>query len=290
MAAPLAPIRRAKHAFPRADLATRSRSVAMGLLFAFLALPLVALLLWSVAGSWFYPDLLPTTWSLRAWAAALQPGSATWAATLASLGIGVAATLAAIVIALPAAWALAREEFRGKRVVELLVLAPLMVPPFAIALGLTVEFLELDRLGLRLYHTWLGVVLAHLVPTLPYAIRVLQVSLEGMGRELERSAQSLGADPWRTFWHVTLPAIRPALAVAALFSFLVSFSTYLLTLLVSGGTIVTLPALLFAQLSNLNRPAAAVTAILFMTPGIVYLFVTEKIMARTRIKFEFPAG
>ncbi|MEI2691740.1 MAG: ABC transporter permease subunit [Anaerolineae bacterium] len=56
----------------------------------------------------------------------------------------------------------------------------------------------------------------------------------------------LGAGPWRIFWHVTLPAIFPGVVVAALFAFLISWSQYLLTLLIGGGSVITLPVLLLA--------------------------------------------
>lgn len=252
-----------------------------------LALPFVPLVLWSLAGTWFYPDLLPT-WSARAWEAIAAPRSLLLRSALASLSIAAMVTALALAIGTPAAYALARGDFRGKRAVETLVLAPLLVPPFAIAFGLTLELLTLQKLGLPLYRTTTGVVLAHLIPTLPYVVRLGQSSFATQGAELDHAAATLGATPARVFWHVALPAARPTLLVAGLFAFMISLSTYLLTFLVGGGLIVTLPTLLFGQISNLDRAAASVTAIILILPGIVYLLAAERLLRRSRTTIELP--
>jgi putative spermidine/putrescine transport system permease protein len=209
-------------------------------------------------------------------------------AGIVSLSIAVTVTIAALLIGTPAAYALARDEFPGKRAVETLILAPLLVPPFAVALGLTLELLTLEKLGPRLYHTMTGVILAHLIPTLPYVIRLTQANFATQVRDLDRVAATLGASPARIFWHVALPAARPTLILAGLFAFMISLSTYLLTFLIGGGLVITLPTLLFSQISNLNRAAAAVTAIVLITPGIVYLLLAERLLRRSRSTLDFP--
>lgn len=257
---------------------------------AFVVLPLLVVALWSLAGSWFHPDLVPTSWSLSAWRAALAPGSRTLAALSTSVGLGLVVAAGATLIAVPAGLVVGRERFRGRRLVELVLLAPLVVPPFALAMGLTLELLLLGRLGVPLYHSWLGVALGHAVLAVPYAARIVQAGAEGLGVEAECAARSLGASPLRAFWHVTLPGLAPAIVLASLSAFLVSLGMYLVTFMLGGGLVQTLPIVLVTQLSNLSRPAAAVTSVLLLLPGLIYLVLAERWLRRRGARVEFPVG
>jgi putative spermidine/putrescine transport system permease protein len=257
---------------------------------AFLIMPLLALVLWSFAGSWFYPDVLPTQWSLAAWRAAFLGGAATRDAFLTSVGLAVAVAAVAMIAAVPAGLVLGRERFAGRRAVEIIILLPLVVPPFGLAMGLMLEYLLLTRVGIGLYHSWLGVLVGHAVIATPYATRLVQAGAEGLGRQAEDAARNLGASPLRAFWHVTLPGLVPSLALASFSAFLVSLSTYLLTIMLGGGLVQTLPLVLVTQLSNLSRPAAAVTATLLVLPGLAYLFIAERALRRRGARVEFPVG
>jgi putative spermidine/putrescine transport system permease protein len=265
------------------------RQVTRAIAIVLIALPFIPLILWSFTKNWFYPDLVPQ-WSLAPWLSFLSANSATIDAAQMSLGIAICTTVLALAIGVPAAYVLGRESFPGKQLVEWIVLAPLLVPPFAIALGLTIEFLFLARYGIPLYHSLAGVIVAHLIITLPYVIRLAQSNFKTQSRDLDVAAATLGASPARIFASIALPAAQPTLILAGLFAFMISMSTYLLTFLIGGGTIATLPTMLFSQISNLNRPAAAVTAIVLMTPGIIYLLIAERVLRRSKSIVDFPVN
>ena len=72
--------------------------------------------------------------------------------------------------------------------------------------------------------------MSRLIPTIPYVTLVLTGAFSNLELDYEAQARSLGAGPLRTFWHVTLPIVRPSLVVAAFFAFLISWSEYILTL------------------------------------------------------------
>ena len=82
-----------------------------------------------------------------------------------------------------------------------------------------------------------GVVLVQLMPTVPYAATVLAAAFANLDTDYERQARALGAGPVRVLLFVTLPLLRPALLLAALFAFLISWSEYVLTLLIGGGQV-----------------------------------------------------
>ena len=90
----------------------------------------------------------------------------------------------------------------------------------------------------------------HLIPTIPYVTLVMAGVYSNYDIAYEEQARVLGAPPLRVLLRVTLPAVAPGLAVAALFAFLISWSEYILTLLIGGGTVKTLPLLLFSSLGH----------------------------------------
>lgn len=249
--------------------ADRWRLIAGSLLALWLVLPLVPLAIWSFAHGWRFPDLLPRDWSLRAWTHVLTPGSG----VLESLGLTALVagltTILAVLVGLPAGRALGLHDFRGKRLVLLVLLAPAIVPAIAVVPGLHGVFLRLGLTG-----TIPGVVLAHLIPVIPYMTLVLAATFAGFDTTHEDQARSLGAGPWAVFRHVTLPAILPGLLTGALFAFLVSWSQYLLTLSIGGGRVQTLPLTLFAYASSGRNDLAGAIALVYILPGLLILLVT----------------
>ncbi|WP_374642547.1 ABC transporter permease [Tabrizicola sp.] len=244
--------------------AERLRLLAGLVLALALVLPLLPLALWSLAHGWRFPDLLPQEWSLRAWGVAASagvPGSLGL-----TLAIAAATTALAALVGLPAGRALGLHDFPGKRAVLLLLLVPAVLPGIALVLGLHDLFLRLGLTG-----SIHGVVLAHLVPVLPYMVLVMASVFAGFDTRIEAQARSLGAGPVRCFLHVTLPAVLPGLMTGALFAFLVSWSQYLLTLAIGGGRVQTLPLVLYAYVAAGRNDVAGAIAVLYALPGMLLL-------------------
>lgn len=240
------------------------RGLAVAAIVAGTLLPLLPLLVWAVAGSWRYPEVLPSRLTARGLRLLVDPQSDVLTGLRTSVVIGLAVTALALLVGVPAGRALGLYRFRGRRLVQFLLLAPAIVPGVAALLGTQVFFL---RLGLA--DTVLGVVLVQLVPTVPYVTLVMSAAFGTYDVGYEAQARLLGAGPWRALTHVTLPALRPALAVAAFFAFLVSWSEYVLTLLIGGGVVKTLPLLLFAYARGSDLTEAASVALLLVAPPLL---------------------
>lgn len=236
--------------------------LAIGFVVAALVLPLVPLVVWSIAGTWRYPDLVPGRLTRRGLDLLLAGDVVS--AGLTSLSIAVTVAALACAIGVSAGRAIGLYSFRGRRLVQFLLLAPVIVPGLAVALGIQVFFV---RYGLA--DTVLGVALVQLVPTVPYAATLLGAAYANLDVDYERQARTLGAGPVRTFVTVTLPLLRPALVTTALLTFLISWSEYLLTLLIGGGRVTTLPLLLFAAIGSSDRTAAAALGLLVVAPPVV---------------------
>jgi putative spermidine/putrescine transport system permease protein len=250
---------------------SRLRILAATVLVTWLVLPLIWLGIWSFARGWRFPDLLPRDWTLQAWRYALSDTSGVLPSLGLTLGIGLAATLLSILIGVPAGRALGLYQFRGKRVVEIMILAPAIVPGIAVVLGLHGVFLTLG-----LANTVPGVILAHLIPTLPYMILVMASVFASFDTAFEDQARSLGASRLQVFRHVTLPAILPGILVGGVFAFLISWSQYILTLVIGGGRVQTLPLLLFTFATSGRNDVTGAIAMIYILPGIVILAFTAR--------------
>jgi putative spermidine/putrescine transport system permease protein len=247
------------------------RTIAVGLLVLWSLAPLVPLVIWSFARGWRFPEVLPTTLTLDAWRFALSDASGVLGSLGLSLAVSAMVTALALMIGLPAGRALRLRQFRGKAIVEAIVLAPLILPGIVIALGLHGVFL---RLGLT--NSVAGVVLVHLVPTLPYMILVMAGVFARYDPAFEDQARSLGASPRQTLWHVTLPAVLPGILVGSLFTFLISWSQFILTLMIGGGRVTTLPLLLFGFATSGRNDLTGAIAVIYVLPGIIAVLVTAR--------------
>lgn len=244
-----------------------------------LLLPLVPLVGWAFAGRWRYPALVPQQASARGIRLLTDPRTQVVHGLALSTGIGAAVAVLAVAVGLPAGRAIGTYRFRGRRAVQFLLLAPVIVPGLAVTLGLQVFFV---RYGLA--DTVAGVVAVQLMPTVPYAATLLGAGFANLDLDYERQARALGAGPVRVLLFVTLPLLRPVLVTAALFAFLISWSEYVLTLLVGGGQVQTLPLLLFAAINSSDTTAAAALSLLVIVPPLLAVAASARVLARR------PAG
>lgn len=240
-------------------------------LITWLVLPLIPLAIWSFAKGWFFPDILPRRWTLNAWEYTFSDTAGVIDSLWITIWISLAATFLSILIGVPAGRALGMYKFKGKELIELLILAPVIVPGIAVVLGIHSVFLFLG-----LTNTVTGVILVHLIPTLPYMTLVMSGIFANYDAAFEDQARSLGASPLKTFWYVTLPAIMPGIIVGGLFAFLVSWSQYILTLLIGGGRVITLPLLLFNFATSGRNDITGAIGMIYILPGIIILLLTAK--------------
>ncbi len=233
--------------------------------------PLVPLLVWSVSGQWRYPALVPQQLSARGLRLLVDTRSGVPAALGTSAVIAVVVAVLACLIGFPAGRALGLYRFRGRTAVRFLLLAPVLVPGLAAALGIQVLFIHYGLSGGPT-----GVVLVQLLPSVPYAATILAGAFANLDVDHERQAHALGAGPVRVLLFVTVPLLRPAITVAVLAAFLISWSEYVLTLLIGAGQVRTLPLLLFAAIGSADTTAAAAVALLLVVPPLLLVAVAAR--------------
>jgi arabinogalactan oligomer / maltooligosaccharide transport system permease protein len=191
-----------------------------------------------------------------------------------SLVVSLATALVAVLIATPAAYALARFEFVGKKAGMSTLLATQMFPTVASAVPL---YLLLETL--HLLDSRAGLVLVYATTSVPFAIFQLRGSFETIPVELEEAAMVDGATRAQAFLRVVLPAARPAIAVTALFAFMSAWNEFILAAtLLSRETAFTLPVLLqrFVGEHDAAWGPFAAGAILVSVPVMALFYLAQK--------------
>jgi len=201
-----------------------------------------------------------------------------------SLQVAFIAMLIGVSLGTVAAIAIVRYRFPGRETLNMLLLSPLIVPGIVAGTALYIFYIQIDNyLEWRLQATVEGLVLAHVMLTIPWTVRLVTASLVGIDRSVEDAAMNLGANRWTTFRRVTFPMMRAGLVAAALFSFITSFENLELTLLLVGPGRTTLPIAILQYLEfKVDPTIAAVSFIQIVLIGVLML-ITDRFVKLSRV-------
>lgn len=204
--------------------------------------------------------LFPPRGYTLAWYPAIIPNFG--GAILVSFELAFASVAGSLLLGVPAGIALARHRFRGSGLVSTLLLAPLTVPAIALGLAIYIFIVLIDQtFQSSLTGSLVGLVLAHLLITTPWVVRLSLATLANHDRSQEEAAASLGARPLVVILRVTLPAMRPGIIAAGLFSFIISFGNLELALFLTSPGVTTLPVALLEYLEYHIDPLVSAVAV-----------------------------
>lgn len=161
--------------------------------------------------------------------------------TLIALLSAAITSIVAVMVAVP----LTKLRFRGKTAVELSILSPLILPHAALALALYSVVYSIGALG-----SFRGVLLGHIVVTLPFAFAPIFAAMNRYDPALDEAGMSLGARPGYVFRRVTIPVLRPGIAAGFLFAFIMSFDEVTVTMFLKGPLFTTLPVQIFSEVQE----------------------------------------
>jgi len=184
-------------------------------------------------------------------------------------------------IGVPAAYALARRDFPGKKLVMLLFLLPLLVPPITFGIPLATVLYKTGLAG-----SMSGVVLANLVPTVPFVILVMIPFIEQIDTKIEAAARVFGANTFKLFIHILLPLLMPGILAALLLVLVRTIAMFELTFLTAGPTSQTLVvALYYAVFAAGVRAVQSIDAmaVIYMVTTLVWLVIALRFVNPTQI-------
>ena len=193
-----------------------------------------------------------------------------------SIGISVLATALSVVLATLAAYAIARLDFPGKKVILSVALAIAMFP----TISLVGPLFDIWR-TVGLYDTWFGLMIPYLSFTLPLSIWTLSAFFREIPWEMEQAAQVDGATPWQAFRKVIVPLATPGVFTAAILTFFFAWNDFVFGIsLTSTGRARTVPAALafFTGASQFEQPTAAIAAaaVVVTIPVVAIVLVFQR--------------
>jgi putative spermidine/putrescine transport system permease protein len=225
--------------------------------------------------SWL-PEGVTTRWYISAWHE-FQLGDV----LLTTFELVFVVVALAGLLGVPAAYALARRDFPGKRLVVLAFLLPLLVPPVTFGIPLATVLYQVGLGG-----TFWGVVLANMAPTVPFVVLVLVPFIEQIDSRIEAAARVFGANTFQLFVHVLVPMLLPGVLAALLLVLVRTISMFELTFLTAGPTSQTLVVALYYSVFAAGVRAVQsidAMAVIYMVTTLIWLLIALRFINPTQI-------
>jgi len=233
----------------------------------------------SVARRWlrtWLPDGYTFNWYQTAWKE-FQLDSVLWV----TIEVVAAVVFLSILIGVPAAYALARRDFRGKNLLMGLFLLPLMIPPITYGIPLATVMYQAHIAG-----TIFGVILANMIPAVPFMILVMTPFIEQIDANLESAARVFGANTFKLFWHVLLPLLAPGILAASLLVLVRTIGMFELTFLTAGPDSQTLVVALYYAVfaAGVRAPQSVdAMAMVYMAVTLAWLLIALQFVNPTQL-------
>ena len=198
-----------------------------------------------------------------------------------TFGASFLAALVNAVFGFIIAWSLVRYDFPGRRLVDAIIDLPFALPTAVSGIALATVFtptgwlgMHLERIGVQVAYTWVGVVVALTLIGLPFVVRSVQPALEEVDVSLEEAAESLGASRWMVFRRVILPTVLPALATGFTLALARAIGEYGSVIFIAGNlpmrTEIT-PLLIVIKLEQYDYLGAAALGLVMLCVSFVML-------------------
>lgn len=175
-----------------------------------------------------------------------------------------------IIIGTPVAIFMAKEEFKYKYIIEILIYLPLIIPALVTTIGIQYFFIKID-----LIDTILGVAIVHSISTLPYYIQSMREGYKTLNKNYEKLGKILGLNKSRVFFKILLPMMLPSFIVAISMVIMVSLAQYITTFIIGGGTIITYPMLMMPYLMDGNIVTGSVYSFWYLIYTLVMILIIK---------------
>lgn len=222
----------------------------------------------------FSPDsflTIPTNhWSLKWFIEFLNQNR--WTnSLLRTIQMGLISTFFALVIGIPLAYAMTRLDIPFKKLIHGALLLPLVIPPIILGMGAMPMFYMM-----RINGTQMQIVLMHTLLVLPIIYLILKVKFESMDIQIEEAARGLGATLFQSLLLITIPLIKPSIALSGVAAFVISINESMVAIFIAGPANETIPTISWAQLKHAPNPLIAVASLIHLaiiTLGAISIYL-----------------
>jgi putative spermidine/putrescine transport system permease protein len=239
----------------------------------------------SFGDDWF-SNWLPQTYTLHYWVDAWHRYDLTTVLKV-TLIVSLAVVAVSALVGVPASYVMARRNFPGKRLVMLVFLLPVMVPPLAYGIPMTTAMYKFNSIThIQVADSVLGVVLANLVPSIPFVVLTMTPFIEQIDPKVESAARMCGATTRRIFTRILLPLLLPGVLAASILVLVRTIGMFELTYLVSNGPSQTLVVKIFDSMAGSGVRAQQQTdamAVIYMLTMLVLLVLALRFINPTQL-------
>ena len=209
-------------------------------------------------------------------------------------------TVLTIIAAFPAAYVMARYDFRGKSFISALTLVPFVMPTVIVAAGFMAligprgwvnealkSLLNVDYAPLDIQNTIWIILLAHVFYNFAVALRLISGFWSNLDPQVTQAARVLGAGRWRAFREVTLPLLRPAILAAALLVFIFDFTSFGVILILGGPQFNTIETAIYRKtLIDFDLPMATALALVQLTCTFAMIIIYTRLQNRAVVPLD----
>ncbi len=245
-------------------------AVALGLAFIYLPLIVIAIYAFNAGTTLAWPpDGLTLDWFDRA-----LDNQGARDALGNSLKAGLAATGIALVLGTLASLAVSRYRFFGRETISFVVILPIALPGIVTGIALNSTFTQVLGIDLGLF----TIVVGHATFCIVVVYNNVLARLRRVSTSFEEASADLGASPWQTFRHITLPNIRTALVAGGLLAFALSFDEIIVTTFTVGTGEQTIPIWIFQNLFRPNQvPVVNVVALTLIVLSMIPVYIAHRL-------------
>jgi putative spermidine/putrescine transport system permease protein len=219
----------------------------------------------------------PRSWSLRWYANAFEYRDF-GEGLLNSLKVAALGATLALIAGAGFAYVLNRYEFRGRTLLNGILMSPLIIPNFTIGLGLLIL-----SAAAALPRNIVLVAAVHVIIVLPFVVRSVYVSLQNFERRYEQAAESLGGSPGHVLLTITLPLLLPGLVSGGLFAAILSFNEFTASLFVVSQSTQTLPVAMYNYVREYADPTLAALSVVYVAVVATILLIVHKIFRLEKV-------
>lgn len=240
------------------------------MIYIFLIMPTVIVIPMSFGntGELVFP---PREWSLELYRRMLDPATGWMSAANRSFQVALLTTSLSVVLGVPAAYGLARAQFRGRRMVEFFLMSPIFAPTIVMALAL---YLYLAIFGMT--GTIFGLVISHTLVTTPFVVLTVASGMRHIDENIEVAATVMGARRWQIFLKIVIPLLGPTILAGALFAFLLSFDEVVISWFVGSQFSPTLPVKMYSSIQwEISPVLSAISTLLIIVASAICILAAS---------------
>lgn len=248
------------------------RNLFIVLVMLFLFLPIVVLVVFSFNDSKL--NIIFSGFTLE-WYGKLFENADLLEAFRNTLLIATISTAVSTVLGTISAVGMKKFKFFGKTFVDKMIYIPIVIPEIVLGISLLAVF-SLSGVELGFW----SVLLAHITFSVPFVITSVRSTLFALPKEIEEASSDLGAGPWRTFWYVTLPLLKPGIISGAILAFTLSLDDVVISYFTAGPGTNTLPLYIYSIIKTGITPDVNALTTLMLVFTVIALVVSAKVSSR----------